>query len=227
MNPEYVKIAKQSILLSNMPDETVQGVLAGSNIVSFDRGETIFIQDDEATTIYIVLSGWVKLYRTAMNGAEAVVEVFTKGHSFGEAVAFRGDCYPVSAEATTSCQLVRIPARRYMDMMRREPEMCLSILSATFQHLHSLVLQVEQIKAQSAAQRVAQFLYSLRSSDSGNCTVRLPYDKVLIAARLGMKPESLSRAFGTLRKQGISINKNHAEIGDVEKLRIFAQIEEE
>lgn len=227
MKPEYIEIAKKSILLSNVPEETVLRVLSSSSVRRFERGETIFMQGDDANTIYIVISGWVKLYRTALNGAEAVVEVFTKGHSFGEAVAFRGDCYPVSAEATTSCKLFRISAQNYMDMMRKEPDMCLSILAATFSHLHSLVLQVEQIKAQSAAQRVAQFLYSMCKPGCANCTVTLPYDKVLIAARLGMKPESLSRAFGNLRKVGVRVNKNHAEIGDTEKLRIFAQVDEE
>jgi CRP-like cAMP-binding protein len=41
-----------------------------------------------------VAEGWVKLYRIAPSGAEAVVGVFTKGESFGEAVAFRHDTYP-------------------------------------------------------------------------------------------------------------------------------------
>jgi hypothetical protein len=45
--------------------------------------------------------------------------------------------------------------------------------------------------------------------------VTLPYDKVLIAGRLGMKPESLSRAFARLKDQGVTISQNVAEIDDV------------
>jgi hypothetical protein len=44
--------------------------------------------------------------------------------------------------------------------------------------------------------------------------VTLPYDKVLIAGRLGMKPESLSRAFARLKDQGVTIRQNVAEIED-------------
>ena len=51
----------------------------------------------------------------------------------------------------------------------------------------------------------------------------LPYEKVLIAARLGLKPESLSRVFARLRGAGVTVASNHASIVDVEKLRAFAE----
>jgi len=51
--------------------------------------------------------------------------------------------------------------------------------------------------------------------------VTLPYDKNLIAGRLGMKPESLSRAFAKLRAQGVTVRQNHAAIADVERLQSY------
>jgi hypothetical protein len=53
--------------------------------------------------------------------------------------------------------------------------------------------------------------------------VTLPYDKVLIAARLGMKPESLSRAFARLREFGVRVKQNHAALADVAKLRDYVE----
>ena len=95
---------------------------------------------------------------SAPSGAEAVVGVFTKGSSFGEAVAFRHDTYPVAAEAVTDCTLIRIEADAFLRQIRENPEVAISILSATFVHLHGLVAQVEALKAQTGAQRVAEFL---------------------------------------------------------------------
>jgi hypothetical protein len=63
----------------------------------------------------------------------------------------------------------------------------------------ALVGQIEQFKAQSSAQRVAEFLASLCVVEDGAGTVTLPYDKALIAGRLGMKPESLSRSRPSMR----------------------------
>ncbi|MEZ5767744.1 MAG: Crp/Fnr family transcriptional regulator [Paracoccaceae bacterium] len=182
------------------------------------RGATIFSQDDPADAIYIVLDGWVKLFRIASSGTEAVVGVFTRGHSFGEAVALRKARYPVFAEAVTDGTLMRLDARELLKRTRL-PEVAIAMLTATYAHLHNFVAQIEQLKARTGPQRVAEFLLELTQSPVGSCSVELPYDKVLIAGRLGMKPESLSRAFTKLREQGVRIQQNSAEIDDVEGLR--------
>ncbi len=222
MTPEYEKIAQGSLLLSGMPDHVTKTLLASARCRQFDRGATIFLQGEQSTAIYIVASGWVKLYRTTTNGHEAVVGVFTKGNSFGEAVALRSDTYPVCAEAATNCNLIRIEAVDLLNIIQQSPEVAIAILSATFAHLHSLIEQVEQLKAQTGAQRVAEFLLDLVACDETSCMVTLPFDKVLIAARLGLKPESLSRSFSKLRKFGVVIKQNNALIEDVNKLRSYA-----
>lgn len=223
MKPEHIAVARNSMLLSAAPEPVVQSVLSSARLREFDRGATIFLQGERASAIYIVAEGWVKLYRIAPNGAEAVVGVFTKGRSFGEAVAFRHDVYPVAAEAVTDCSLIRIEADAFLRLLRDNPEVAILMLSATYIHLHSLVTQVEALKAQTGAQRVAEFLLELAPCAVGPCEVVLPYDKVLIAGRLGMKPESLSRAFFRLRDQGVTIRQNHADIEDVTTLRAFAE----
>lgn len=197
-------------------------LLTTARVRRFERGATIFLQGERATAIYIVAEGWVKLYRLAPNGAEAVVGVFTQGRSFGEAVAFRNDAYPVAAEAVTDCQVIRIEAEAYLRQIRENPDFAVSVLSATFVHLQSLVSQVEALKAQTGAQRVAEFLLELAPCDAGSCDIILPYDKALIAGRLGIKPESLSRAFVKLRDFGVAIRHNHASISDIAVLREFA-----
>ena len=222
MKPEQIQIARRSMLLSSVPEHVAETVLAGARVRSFDRGATIFLQGEKATAIYIVAEGWVKLYRIAPNGAEAVVGVFTKGRSFGEAVAFRHATYPVAAEAVTDCSLIRIEADSLLRQIRESPEVAISILSATFVHLNSLVVQVEALKAQTGAQRIAEFLLELAPCPTGACEVTLPYDKVLIAGRLGMKPESLSRAFAKLRDYGVTVRQAVATIDDVGVLRDFA-----
>lgn len=220
---DSIEVAKSSMLLRNLPAEIVERLLSDAGTRSYDRGETVFLQGEEAQVIHLVLDGWVKLYRVAPNGNEAVVNVFTRGHSFGEAVAFRHDSYPVSAEAVTDCRLLMISARTFIATMMQEPEICVAVLSSTFQHLHQLVGQVEQIKAQTGAQRVAEFLLELCDCEAGSCTVTLPYDKVLIAGRLGMKPESLSRAFSKLKSVGVRVARNHAAIDNIDNLRAYSE----
>lgn len=216
-------IARNSILLRSLPEELIEPILSHGVFRDFERGETLFLQGEQCPGIHIVLDGWVKLYRIAPNGAEAVVSLFTRGESIGEPVALRQGFYPVSAEASTACTTVLIPGDALIQLIRRDPQVSISVLAATFNHLHSLVAQLEQLKAETGAQRVARFLLELCKDDCPRCRVTLPYDKVLIAGRLGMKPESLSRAFSRLRKVGVTVSRQYADIADTAELRSFIQ----
>lgn len=221
MQPHDRMIAAESMLLNGLAPDWQDQILRTAMVRDFDRGTTIFLQGERARAIYIVVDGWVKLFRITPNGAEAVVGVFTRGRSIGEAVAFRADTYPVSAEAASNCRLVRIEADVFLSNIRRDPEIALAMLSATYAHLQGMVAQIEALKSRTGAQRVAEFLLELADCMEGRCEVTLPYDKVLIAGRLGMKPESLSRAFAKLRDQGVVITQSRAEIDDIDALRDF------
>lgn len=224
MRDDY-DIARKSNLISGLPPDVAERVCGHCTRQTYGRGETIFLQGDPARTLFIVLEGWVKLYRISQSGEEAVVSVFTVGQSFGEAVVLKRGNFPVAAEAVTDCRLMKVDATVLFDLMRQHPEVVGSILASMYQHFQSLVGQIEQLKARTGAQRVAEFLLELAPAETGNCTVRLPYDKILIAGRLGMKPESLSRAFSKLKTVGVTIMNNDAVIADIERLRAYAALD--
>jgi CRP-like cAMP-binding protein len=152
-----------------------------------------------------------------------VVAVFTRGQSFAEAAAFVGGRFPASGEAVTEGRILRLHSGNLLRHIRENPHIGLAMLASTSIHLHMLVQQIEQLKAHTGAQRVAEFLSSLSVDTQGSCKISLPYDKVLIAGRLGMQPESLSRAFARLKQIGVHVEHNVAHINDLQKLRAYAE----
>ena len=150
--------------------------------------ELIMRQDDPATAFFIVIDGWVKIYRNTPSGDETVIDIMKKGDSFAEAVAFTGHRYIATAEAVNTARVGRIPADHLVRCIRGSPDIALAMIASVSQHMHHLVQQVEQLKAQSGVQRVAEFIASLSLAEQGKCAASLPYDKVLIAARLGLTP---------------------------------------
>jgi hypothetical protein len=60
------------------------------------------------------------------------------------------------------------------------------------------------------------------SGGAGAHTIALPSDKTLIAGRLGLKPESLSRAFAKLKSCGVDVRASHVTLRDVARLRELA-----
>lgn len=215
----------QTAIFGGLAADSLNHLIEDASVRAINRGETIFLQGDPASAFYVVLDGWVKIYRMTPAGEEAVVGVFTKGQSFAEAAAFTKGSYPASGEAVTDGRILVVPARHLFDRITESPEIGLAMLASTSVHLHLLVQQIEQLKAHTGAQRVAEFLLQLCPVANGACTIALPYDKALIAGRLGMKPESLSRAFQRLKQIGVTIDHNLANVRNVTALRDFVDQE--
>jgi CRP-like cAMP-binding protein len=224
--PDDLKIVSRIAVFGGLKPETVGRLIAPATVVTLKHGHPLFRQGDPASAFFIVVEGWIKLYRITLAGEEAVIHVLTNGESFAEAVAFTGSHYPATAEAVSNARVVRIPADHVVRCIREMPDIALAMIASTSQHLHRLVQEVEQLKAQSGIQRVAEFLASLCPLNGGPHTIVLPYDKALIAGRLGLKPESLSRAFAKLRSVGVRVSASHVVIYEVAKLRNLAANEE-
>jgi CRP-like cAMP-binding protein len=90
------------------------------------------------------------------------------------------------------------------------------------------VRRSERLVTRTASQRVAMFLlaYAPDCADKGVGTLTLPYNKLLIAGRLGMKPETFSRALSDLRRIGVMVSKSEVQIEDVGAVEHFANGED-
>jgi CRP-like cAMP-binding protein len=105
------------------------------------------------------------------------------------------------------------------------PDIAIAMIASSSRRLQRLVQEIEHLKAQTGIQRVAGFLVSLCPEGPGPHVITLPYDKTLIAGRLGLKPESLSRAFAKLRRVGVKIHASHVVVNEVSKLKCLAASE--
>ena len=215
-----LQIISRIAVFRGLKAETVEQIIAPATAMMLRPHEWIARQGDPATAFFIIIDGWVKIYRSAPSGDDTVIEIMTKGESFAEAVAFTGNRYFSTAEAVTEARVGRIPADHIVRCIRQSPDIALAMVASISTHLHHLVQQVEQLKAQSGVQRVAEA--SLSPAEQGHCSVALPYDKILIAGRLGLTPESLSRAFARLRAIGVVVDASHVMVKDVAKLRALA-----
>ncbi len=221
MTPDDWSIINRAPVFRAMGVELTRRMLSHHAVRTYDRGEMIFQQGDPARCFFLVLEGWVKLYRETLGGHEVVVSLFTTGETFAEVMMFRGGRYPATAETVSSCRLLHVDGQVLRDAIMRNPQISFEMLAASSLHLRRLVEQVEQLKAQSAPKRIASFLLSLSAPRSGPVRLALPYEKLLIANRLGMKPESFSRALRQLRSVGVSVEREFVRIGDIERLAAF------
>lgn len=221
MDQNDFRIVRSTPLFGAMPAESVQGLIGSQSVRVYEKGTVLFQQGEPANSFFLVLDGWVKISRITPDGSEAVVGVFRRAETFAEASIFLGGRYPVSAEVVVTSRLLKIDGSMLRQRIHDNPDLALSMLASCSYHLKFLVEQIEQIKLLSGPQRIADFLLRLCARQEGTETVELPYEKALIANRLGMKPESLSRALAKLRPLGVRVDREMVTVEDLRSLREF------
>ncbi|MBP9049662.1 MAG: Crp/Fnr family transcriptional regulator [Alphaproteobacteria bacterium] len=187
------------------------------------KGSDLFSMGDPATSLFVVVKGWIKLYRVSISGHESIIHVFGPGESFAEAAVFSEEhIYPVCARAVEDSELITIPRSFFIHKIEEDSHFALSMLGAVSARQHHLIQQLEQLTSRSAPQRVGAFLLkfcaSSGESEKGPKTVVLPYDKAIVSARLNIKPETFSRALAKLEDVGVKTDNRTVTIEDCQDL---------
>ncbi len=208
-------------IFSGLSSDLLAVLLAGARVAEFGAGAVLFMQDDPADRFFAILDGWVKLSRNMPDGNQTVIGIFSRGESFAEAAIFDSSRFPVTAEVVEPARLLVVPAKPFLAALRDDFTIAVNILGSMSRRLRYLVQQLEQLHGKSAPQRVASYLLKLGPEQDETLIVRLPYDKSLIAARLGMKPETFSRALATLKSHGVRTERSAVTIDAPAELRIF------
>lgn len=219
---------KKTTLFSGMNDESVAAFIRKSPSRHYAKGTEIFAMGDPAASFFYIVEGWIKLYRLTREGEEAIINVFAPGETFAEAAVFGPQQrYPVNAQAVEDCTLLEIPRSLFVEMIRADSEMALSILGAIAGKQRYLIQQIEQLTVREAPQRIGTFLLRLCPPGSArDVEVALPYDKSLIARRLNLQPETFSRALKKLEPHGVTLKGRVAVIADTEQLEAFCDVED-
>lgn len=211
-------------LFFNIADEALDFFSNAAKLKSYPKGKSIYFEEDEAQFFYVVKTGWVKLFHETMDGEEAVVDILTTGHIFGENTIFDNDIYKCNTEAVEDSELLIIPTHILKEQIRLNNNIAFNMLSSMSRHRKIQEQEIEHLTIQNAPQRIGCFLLRLcpRNKET-NIIINLPYDKTLLALRLGMKRETFSRAMNTLRDTtNIRINGARVEIDDINQLSDFS-----
>ena len=205
----------------NLSVDDQERLIAQSHEQQCNAGELLIRQGQPAERFFLVLKGRVKLYRISADGQEKVVEIIQAGQTFAEAVMFmQRSEYPVCAETLDAVQLVSFPNRLMLTLLQESPQACLHLLGHMSMRLHQRLGELETLTLQNATQRFALYLIQ-QLEDRGQETVdiELPLPKRLIAARLSMQPETLSRIMARLNQQELIIMKGRSiHIPSIERL---------
>lgn len=144
-----------------LPEADISAFLNASRIREYKKQTSLFHLGDSADRFFIVLNGWIKLFRETGEGEEAVVALFTSGDVFGEAAIFSGAGYPFSAQASEDSKVIEVPAAILRERSRNNHEIMDRVMASMSQEMRNLQLENEHLALMSAPQRVGCLLLQL------------------------------------------------------------------
>ncbi len=196
-------------LFRGLSEGTLRGALKGSRFVSLEKNAAFLTQGEPTSRLFIVLDGWVKVFKTTAEGEEAILHIAGKKECLLDNASLSAGLSSISGKAVTKTRLLALSLSVLRDNVSRNKELEQNLLSATTARLAKLVAQFEQITLRTAEERVGWFFANLHlETGLEGAPLELPYDKALIASYLNIKPETFSRTLGAFKKRGFKIDKH-------------------
>ena len=213
---------KNNWLFARLTPEQLERVASHSETIHLDEGAHLFEQGDEAKRFFLVVSGQIKLFRLSPDGNEKVIEIFTAGQTFAEALMFRQHpSYPVCASALAESEIISLQSKDFVSMLRESIDSCFLLMADMSQRLHGLIKEIDDLSLQNGTRRVASYLINL--AGTGDDCFELDIPKGVMASRLSLKPETFSRIIRSLHERKIlTVSRRNITIHNRGELQAIA-----
>lgn len=219
LNSRDRNILVKTPIMASLGQAALARMLDIASAISIETRDILFREGEQADSFYCVLSGYVRLYRLNKDGREADIRICGPGESFAECLLYLGPNYRYNAQAAESVTVARFDLAKVRAAAEQDLDISRAITRSLAQHLLSTMDCVANDRLQTAPQRVAHYLLDNCPKDGTSASIRLPFQKSLLAGKLGLAPEALSRAFSSLRRAGVTVRGRLIQINDINALK--------
>jgi CRP/FNR family transcriptional activator FtrB len=224
MRIEEIEEMRHLPLFANVAGNHVDAMLRASFLQRFPAHVELVREGDPADFLHVVVDGQVEVY-SSYRDRETTVAVLVAGHSFIVAAVVLDRIYLKSARALAPSRILLIPSEAVRRYFVEDAAFARALAIELALAYRDLVKEIKNQKLRSSLERLANWLLVQHESGGGAGHFDLPFEKRILASRLGMAPEVLSRSFASLIPYGVVVHGPTIEIRDENALRQLAQPE--
>ncbi len=197
-------------LFQGLPQQSIDQLLSGGVQRAYRRGVEIISERDKATSLYIVLSGRLKVYRADPEGKEFVLDTLSEGDLFGELALVDDEPRSASVATLEPCKLLMLSESAFHKSLASNPELAMRLIRRLTDKVRRLTNSLYLIATCDVFGRLRAFLTE-RAKPKGDLMVveeHLTHQE--IASRIGCTREMVSRIMRDLVTGGyIEIDTDH------------------
>ena len=222
---ERTELLSTLFMFSGVSERQLQPFVAAAHQRQLEKGAMLYNEGDEATHFHVLLRGWAKLSHHTVDGHEVVLAMHSCYDVLGEYALFEDLTYKNSAQVIEPLAFLSMPIALLNEQMEMTPRITRNLLASMVKCQRRHEQHAIQHMLYDAAERIGSFILGQLPPklQRDGATISLPYDKSLVAATLGMRGATFSRALGTLRdKAGIEVEANKVTVRSMSRLQEYA-----
>ena len=171
----------------------------------YQKGELV-VDPNSDDNLIIVAYGGAKLYNLDENGYENITQILHTGDYAGEDWLFGKKNSNTYVEATENSKICLLNRKDFLNLLEDQPMLSIKLIEQSMTKMQSMQKQIDLLSLPKIEDRLSEYLqeYAVKV---GKKTFNLPLKMKDLALYLGTTPETLSRKFALLEKQGVLTRK--------------------
>ena len=183
-------------------DETVLTKMAPHGAArTFPKNAIIVNEGDETHSLYVLLSGRVKVFMTGEDGREVVLNTMNAGEYFGE-IVLDGGPRVASIMTLEPCRIFIIPQGDVEGLLIENPHFARDLLIKVIEKVRVLTGKVRDLALKDVYGRFVRYIEENAVEEDGQRVIAERLTQSDIAARIGGSREMVSRIVRDLTQGG-------------------------
>ena len=222
MRTEELPAIRQLPLFADMSEDSFTALLQAAYLQTFPPQVQLITEGDAADFLHVVVEGTIEMFAGA-GGRETTLQLVRPYSTFILAAVLKDAVYLMSARTLEKSRVLMIPSENVRSIFETDAAFARSIVVELASCFRAVVKDQKNQKLRTGVERLANLLLRLNSEQGRDGALTLPCDKRILAALLGMTPENLSRAFGTLKPYGVEVNGGDIRLTKLNDLEVLAK----
>jgi CRP/FNR family cyclic AMP-dependent transcriptional regulator len=195
-------VLKAVPLFASFPEDQLRMLTAVVTRRSLPRSTTVMASGDPTDSLYIVLSGRLKVMMSDAEGKEVILSILGAGEFFGEMGLIDDAPRSASVVSIEPCELLAIAKRDFKKCLAENFDMAQAVMRGLVRRLRDADRKIGSLALLDVYGRVARLLLDMAENVDGEKIVTKRLPKQDIAKMIGASREMVSRVMKDLQMGG-------------------------
>ena len=200
--PVSTAVLRSVPLFASFSEEPLRMLTTVVTRRSVTRGTIIMAAGDPTDSLYIILSGRLKVMMSDADGKEVILSILGPGEFFGEMGLIDDSPRSASVVAIEACELLAINRRDFKKCLAENFEMAMAVMRGLVRRLREADRKIGSLALLDVYGRVARLLLDMSETVDGQKMVTKRLPKQDIAKMIGASREMVSRVMKDLQMGG-------------------------